>query len=153
MEFSENHFKVMDRFMVILPPEALFSSREVFDKHFEIGTQIGRGILRMIEKYYLERSRKIIEFSFKLLSLFGFGKFDIFSEDEEKILVEVEDSPLVKVAVSQNFSGKCCKLIEGILTVLFSFVLNSKKVKVVEVSCKAEGNPKCIFKVSKPSPS
>lgn len=146
MEIEEKCFRIMGKNVGIFPIASIFINDEILRKNYEFGKAIGKEIIDLLEKFYPQKNEKMLEFSFNLVSLFGFGKAKIFNR-EKKVLIEVEDSPLAQEAVKKGYRGKkACSLIAGIFAGIYSSIFE-KVYEVQEVSCKAEGNPKCIFEV------
>lgn len=84
----------------------------------------------------------------KSLSLFGYGQFDLKFSGSKRLLISIQNNPYPLDYTTlfgwskQPVDNFLCSLLKNI------FLLNSIKVNVTEVKCRAKGDNECLFEIN-----
>ena len=114
------------------------------DKIYGLGKKAGNEIAAHLKKMGL-KSTKLGTFGHDLLSMSGWGKFNLLKMDKDSVVVHVENSITSKSFLCEGKKEKRCYFLAGLLSALWEISLDAKQFLANETKCMCSGSAVCEF--------
>lgn len=142
---DEGDVSVLGSESLILPYQLILEIDEYLpkDKVYTLGEKSGNLIGNTLRRLGLGSS-KLDSFALDLLSMDGWGKFKMVTNNRSQSIIHVENSLLAKDHTSRRTKEPKCMFLAGLLGSIWSTSYDTRMV-AVESKCLCQGNKFCEF--------